>query len=76
VKTFVNSSPIMASAVPLEGIMSNLGEKFKDNLWRIRDRVILVLFDLNKIYGGEDGEALFGNVLVHLRAKEINLSVL
>jgi hypothetical protein len=53
-----------------------MGEKFKDNLWRIRDRVILILFDLNKIFGGEDGDSLYGNVLVHLRAKEINLFVL
>ena len=66
----------MSNLVSLDGISSFMGEKFKDNLWRIRDRVILILFDLNKIYGGEDGDSLYGNVLVHLRAKEINLFVL
>lgn len=52
VKIFVNSNPKISDMVSLDGISKNLGEKFKDNLWRIRDRVILILFDINKIYGG------------------------
>ena len=46
----------LTSFVDLGGIASILLEKFTDQNWRIRDRIVLVLFELNRISGGENGD--------------------
>lgn len=55
--------------------MSILNNKYSDQNWRIRDRIVIILFDLNRIYGGDDGEQIYANTLIHMKAKEVNPKV-
>jgi hypothetical protein len=46
----------VSSYIDLGGLADFVKASFEDQTWRIRDRVVLILFDLNRIFGGEEGD--------------------
>ena len=71
----ITSLKSVISFVDLGGLASSQFEKYADQNWRIRDRIVLILFDLNRISGGENGDQIYANTLIHMKAKDTSLKV-
>ena len=52
----MSSLKSVSSFVDVGGLASILFEKYADKNCRIRDQIVLILFDLNRISGGENGD--------------------